>query len=425
MADILARGNKGLLYLRRRVPVRFAEVDRRKIVWVALHTDSFAEAQKKAVAVWAEHMAAWEARLAGESTEAGERFEAARQLAAARNLRYLPARQVAALPLPELVERIKRVRGSGGRPDPVEARALLGGVEPTTISVSGALATYWSLAADKTIGMSDDQKRIWRNPRKKAVKNFISVIGDKPLDQIDRDDMLDFRQWWMDRLAGGEVSANSANKEIGHLSSILQTVNEGKRLGLTLPIGKLSLKEGEQRARPPFSDEWIRDKLLKPDALAGLNSEARNILLTMVNTGARPSEIAALLPGHIHLDADVPHIAILPVGRHVKSRYSIRKIPLTGVSLEAMKQSRDGFSRYRNKQSFTNTINKFLRENHLLETPDHVLYSLRHSFEDRLLAAGIDERIRRDLMGHRLDRERYGQGASLARVAGLLQEIAL
>ena len=105
-------------------------------MWVALHTDSFAEAQKKAVAVWAEHMAAWEARLAGESTEAGERFEAARQLAAARNLRYLPARQVAALPLPELVERIKRVRGSGGRPDPVEARALLGGVEPTTISVS-------------------------------------------------------------------------------------------------------------------------------------------------------------------------------------------------------------------------------------------------------------------------------------------------
>lgn len=113
------------------------------------------------------------------------------------------------------------------------------------------------------------------------------------------------------------------------------------------------------------------------------------------------------------------------MGRHVKSRYSIRKIPLTGVSLEAMKQSRDGFPRYRNKQSFTNTINKFLRENHLLETPDHVLYSLRHSFEDRLLAAGIDERIRRDLMGHRLDRERYGQGASLARVAGLLQEIAL
>ena len=123
------------------------------------------------------------------------------------------------------------------------------------------------------------------------MKNFISVIGDKPLDQVDRDDMLYFRQWWMVRLAGGEVSANSANKEIGHLSSILQTVNEGKRLGLTLPIGKLALKEGEQRARPPFGDEWIRDKLLKPEAPAGLNSEARNILLTMVNTGARPSEL--------------------------------------------------------------------------------------------------------------------------------------
>ena len=98
--------------------------------------------------------------MAGESAEAGERFEAARQLAVARNLPYLPAREVAALPLPELVERIKRVRASDGRPDPVEARALVGGGEPTTISVSGALATYFSLAADKTIGMSDDQKHL-------------------------------------------------------------------------------------------------------------------------------------------------------------------------------------------------------------------------------------------------------------------------
>lgn len=30
-----------------------------------------------------------------------------------------------------------------------------------------------------------------------------------------------------------------------------------------------------------------------------------------------------------------------------------------------------------------------------------------------MLAAGIDDRIRRDLLGHRLDRDRYGKGASL------------
>ncbi|GGB55718.1 hypothetical protein GCM10011503_00010 [Henriciella pelagia] len=56
--------------------------------------------------------------------------------------------------------------------------------------------------------------------------------------------------------------------------------------------------------------------------------------------------------------------------------------------------------------------------------PDHSFYSLRHSFEDRMIAAGVDDRIRRDLFGHRLDRERYGKGASLEHVAGLVESLA-
>ncbi|WP_366942749.1 hypothetical protein [uncultured Paracoccus sp.] len=46
--------------------------------------------------------------------------------------------------------------------------------------------------------------------------------------------------------------------------------------------------------RPPFSSGWIQDKLLAQGALDGLNEEARAILLAMVNTGGRPSEIANL-----------------------------------------------------------------------------------------------------------------------------------
>ena len=66
-----------------------------------------------------------------------------------------------------------------------------------------------------------------------------------------------------------------------------------------------------------------------------------------------------------------------------------------------------------------------MRENKLCETPDHTLYGLRHSFEDRLLDRDTDERIRRDLMGHSLNRERYGKGASLEKLAAVVQSIAL
>ena len=86
----------------------------------------------------------------------------------------------------------------------------------------------------------------------------------------------------------------------------------------------------------------------------------------------------------------------------------------------------EGFPRYRDSSaSLSATVNKFLRENGLMESPDHVLYSLRHSFEDRMLATGIDDRIRRDLFGHRLMRERYGDGASLEQKQALLQAAAL
>lgn len=49
----------------------------------------------------------------------------------------------------------------------------------------------------------------------------------------------------------------------------------------------------------------------------------------------------------------------------------------------------------------------------------------RELAEVRGLAAGVDERIRRDLMGHALERERYGKGASLEHLQEIIQATAL
>ena len=143
--------------------------------------------------------------------------------------------------------------------------------------------------------------------------------------------MLDFRQYWLERIETGEVTANSANKDLIHLGEVLKTVNRMKRLGLDLPLGELSFREGESRTRPPFSRDWIRDRLLAPGALDRLNPEAGGLLLGMVNTGYRPSEGAALTAETIRLDHDVPHISIEPDGRQLKSKHARRVIPLTGV----------------------------------------------------------------------------------------------
>ena len=134
----------------------------------------------------------------------------------------------------------------------------------------------------------------------------------------------------------------------------------------------------------------------------------------------------ALTSDCIKLDSAVPHISIEPIGRQLKSINARRAIPLAGVSLDALRSLPDGFPRYRGSSaSLSATVNKFLRENALTETPEHTLYSLRHSFEDRLLAAGVDERIRRDLLGHALKRERYGAGATLEHMLKVVSKVAL
>ena len=421
---IKLRGNVYQIY--RRVPRRYASIEKRAFVWLSLHTDSKSLAESKAAPAWAQLMDAWEARLTGDQADAAKRFDAARELAAMRGFRYLEAANVAKLPLQEVIKRVQAIPSNQGMPDRIEAAAVLGGAPRADITVNGALELYWKLAADRTLGKSADQLRRWRNPRIKAVRNFVSVVADKPLAEITGDDMLDFRGWWLDRINAGDVSANAANKDLVHLGDVLKTVNKMKRLGLVLPLSDLSFKEGEAGKRPPFSAKFIREKLLSPGALANLNPEAGAILLAMVNTGARPSELAGLTSECIRLDQNVPHISIEPVGRQLKSTNARRVIALAGVSLDALKAFPDGFPRYRKSSAgLSATVNKFLRANGLTETPDHTLYSLRHGFEDRLLAAGVDERIRRDLLGHALNRERYGAGASLEHLLETVTRVAL
>lgn len=413
--------------LKRRVPVRYTTVEPRKVVWVSLKTDSITIARTKAEIVWQALLDAWEARLLGQDESAAKRYAAAMDLAQQRGFQFLPAHEVAQLPTADLVARLQAVMREPETAREIEAQAVLGGAKEVYPKLSEALESYWSLAAADVRRKSDDQRRRWENPRKKAIKNLIDVIGDKRLDQITPDDMQEFHDWWLDRFETDDISANSANKDITHIGVILKLVNDRKKFRLELPLSGYRFSEDEKTTRPAFSDSWIRSKLLAPDALNGLNPEARAILLGMINTGYRPSEGAALRAENIVLDNDVPMIRIAPEAkREIKTKSSKRYIPLTGISLDAFRAFPDGFARYQHSAaSLSATLNKYLRENGLMESETHVVYSLRHSFEDRMLRAGFDERIRRDLMGHALDRERYGDGGGPMHKLKLLQDIAI
>ncbi|MDB6178956.1 tyrosine-type recombinase/integrase [Paracoccus sp. Z330] len=414
----------GLWYIRRRVPSRYEHVERRSIVQICLFTDSKEMAEHKAAQVWTEMLEAWEAKLEGKIALSTERMAAARNLAQRLGYRYMSADDVAHLPTNELIERIEAVVDGKGRIDHQEAEALLGGVSKPTIYVSESLDEFYRVEAGRLVGKSPDQMRRHRAPRLKAIKNFISVIGDRPIHEITTRDMFDFRAWWLERIAAGEVTKNSANKDFSYLLAMWRACARAHDLELPFKTDGLAFPEGKQATRPPFSVKWIKDKLLYPGALNGLNLQARTILMVMINTGARPSEIAALSEERIVLDAPIPFIRIAAEGRTLKSEYADRDIPLVGVSLDAIKKCKKGFPTYADSPVLSDTVNKFLKENGLRETPGHSLYSLRHSFESRMMKADFPERLKADLMGHRLKRERYGE-LELAHVRDWLLKIAI
>ncbi len=187
---------------------------------------------------------------------------------------------------------------------------------------------------------------------------------------------------------------------------------------------KTKLKQIEQ-SRPPFESQYVQDIFLNSDSLNGLNDEARLLVFAMADTGARESELIGLEPEDILLNEEIPYIWIRArENKALKTITSERKIPLVGSSLYAFQRLPSGFNKYKNADTASTTINKYLRENELKPSEKHSLYSLRHTFKDRLRDAGAPEEVIDELMGHKKSGPKYGRGHILDTKLEWLQKIA-
>ena len=420
--------DRGRWNYQKRVPKRFQHVDGRELVRIALRTDSRVEALAKAPQVERELFAYWEALDAGKDARAAERYEAAVRLAEMRGFAYRPVQEIASGPIEDIMARMEALVAGGRRPPTFEVEALLGGVNAPKVTISEALEDFFVLVRDRVLNKSPEQLRRYETSRRLSVRNFCEVVGDKALQEITRADALDFRFWWQERVIEGR-DPGTANKHFGHLSDLVRTVSELRAIPVENHFAGLRLKVAPASEASPFSVTWIKSRLLAPDAFSGLGREARDVLLVMVNTGARPSEILGALAEDYALDLPVPHLRIRArEGRTLKTDHSRRDLPLLGVSLDAASRLAEagGVKRYALKGNvWSATVNKYLTENGLRETPRHTAYSLRHSFEDRLLEAGVDDRIRAELMGHKYARPKYGVGGALETKRDMVARIAL
>ncbi len=357
----------------------------------------------------------WLGLAHGREAEARASYLAARKRARMAGFDYVPASDIASGPVEEILRRMETIMRSAspGR-EGQDVAALLGGVKPPVLMLSSIFTEYESNERAGMADLSPGQRRKWGAPKKRALASLIALIGDKPVTQITRNDALDFRSWWQDQVIDENLSPGTANKDFGHISTMLAAIDRHYRLGLEPVFSDMRLAGEKKGQRSAFEPAFVEQTLLRPGALGDLNAEARDVLYLIAETGLRLSEAVNLTGGTIYLDSPVPYVSVRPDGRRMKTEHSARDIPLVGVALEAAKRNPEGFPRYAdNAASLSAIVNKVLGAHKLRPTPGHSLYSLRHTFEDRLTAVEAPDKLIAMLMGHRFARPKYGVGPSL------------
>lgn len=425
-ADRYLTRRAAVYYYKRRVPADVVGMDDRGgLISFSLKTRELSKARRLRDDYERADNELWAVLIRGDSVpESLRKYQIAALKAKSLGFHYRTAGEVALEPLELLVSRLEALTMDRGTID-----ATLGGVGRPQVSVSEAFEVYLDQIAPAEIkGKSEGQRRRWKNGKMRSAATFIEIVGDVQIEQLSREDTRRYYEHWLAKIAPkeGKPSHTSSigNRRISDMRVFYREyytlLGEADRRN---PFEKLSFKEKRrkrQRKRPPFPHEWITGVILKSPALPRMNDEARGIMLIVADIGARPGEICNLSETQIILHHPIPHIKIEPREdvddpREIKTDSSIRTIPLNGYALAVLKKFPKGFPKYRDKENnLSATVNKFMRENGLLPTKKHCLYSFRHSFEDRMKDRNIDTELRKILIGHAIDREEYGEGGSLA-----------
>ncbi len=414
----------------RRVPKEYASFDKRGVVRHSTKVRTASDrtgrqAMRVADRLNSELEAHWRNLAGAMPNAATASYDEARKRVRSLGFEYLDSADIVPLPFVQRLVRLETLL-IGGLENDAGARAAVLGTQPRpSFPLSKLFEEYEAATSEETRKFSPNQLRVWRSGRKRVVRELIAVVGDKPVTELTEEDGLDYSEWWRERVLANDARVNSANKSMGMLSRMLKKLSRRQRLKLPEIFKGLRLEGDDTKVRSPFDDAFIQNTLLAEGALDGLNEEARHAFYALADTGLRASELVNLQPNAIHLDHPIPYVEILPDGRVLKTEESKRQIPLVGCALAVMKLRPHGFPRYRDKSSsLSATLNKFLIENDLRPTKMHTVYSLRHSFKDRLVAKEAQDSLIDSLMGHRTGKPKYGIGPPLELKLKFLRSIA-
>ena len=422
---------KGFWFLVRRVPGEFSYYDRRNPVRIStgiriVDDPRGIKAAEVVTKLDAELLRYWKDKRRGRDRDAEERYLQACNRARSLGLNYLSAAEAApSLPIEDILRRFETLALRGTKDSVPEVTAVLGGETAPAIMVDAMVDEFEQIVRASLASKSERQQKKWRKPRETALEVFVELVGSRPVSTLTRADALKLRSHWQDRVVAGGIEIGTANKCIGHICTMFRAINENRQLNLPPIFDRIRIGGGKDRQRVAFAPIFVQERILADGIFDDLNAEARRVVYLIAETGLRLSEAINLSRATIKLSAAVPHICVMPDGRDIKTDQSRREIPLVGVALMVMREQPDGFPRYRDKADVLSALaNKALDVRGLRPEAGQSLYSLRHTFEDRLTAVDAPDKIIACLMGHKWSRPRYGVGPSLEHKREWLERIA-
>ncbi len=317
-----------------------------------------------------------------------------------------------------------------GKPKGREFSSYFGTAE-ATMKLSNLVAFYEDDQVHMLSSLNDRERSKKLTPLKNAVTQLMSFLGkDTDLSSLDRQQARNFHRHLKNKIATQEIKANTASKYITHLRVLIKTYKNAHDDETETVFDGLNFT-AQENARPPFTIDFLNERWFKKDAFTQLNPCAKALLFAVIDTGCSFKELCGLDPEKdIRLNVAIPHIIIQGnEHRQLKTTHRKRTIPLTGYSLRAFKTFPVGFTQYATDNGPSNAsglINKYMQNNGLLETDQHSVYSLRHTFKDRLRKHGIPEELQHDLMGHKDQGmgSHYGNGYPLEETVTYLQRMS-
>ena len=278
-----------------------------------------------------------------------------------------------------------------------------------------------SMVIEKFLELDDRATdRKFLNVVKVSLKDWADFTGDQRLSRLKRHDVSMFIKHYDER----GLTRATAHKRISMLRMAIKKVNEEFEINLNNPFLDVKVKINEPRKIVEALD--TNQEILIKEAP---NTEVGLLLKILYGTGMRISECAGLALVDVFLDHNIPHVFIRANQfRRIKNRSSERKIPLVGISLEAMR------SAVINAKGNDALFARWIKNGKLSDTPSNSLikgtgiksHSLRHNLTTMLREAETHFETSELILGHSMgssETQFYGDGSTLATKQAALAKV--